>query len=195
MKKILVFDSETTGLPPKGAKYETDFDQFPHVVQLAWFFNDTYHDYIIRPDGWTIPAEATKVHGITTEQALEQGKDWFFVVSLFIADCLEAEKLVGHNIYFDSSIIKANILRENVPEIAEFVESALHKDKRVCTMMKTIKFVNAKYENGRGGKFPRLEELYTKLFNETFDAHNALEDVKATLRCALKLNELQIIEL
>ena len=62
-------------------------------------------------------------------------------------------------------------------------------------MMKTIKFVNAKYENGRGGKFPRLEELYTKLFNETFDAHNALEDVKATLRCALKLNELQIIEL
>lgn len=195
-KDVLVFDSETTGLPPKGAKYDTDFASFPHVVQLSWFLNGNFQDYIIKPEGWEIPIEATAIHGISTERALEYGTPFNFVANHFIHDCLIAKKIVGHNIYFDSSIIKANILRLEIPEFyTVHVEPALDKDKRICTMMKTIKFVNAKFANGNGGKFPKLEELYFHLFKEDFPAHNSLEDVKATLRCADKLVELGIIEI
>lgn len=196
MENILIFDSETTGLPPKGAKYETDYLQFPHIVQLAWVFNGIYKDHIIKPEGYEIPKEATAIHGITTEMATEKGQSFKSVIDEFIDDCFVAKKIVGHNIYFDTSIIKANILRSEVPAFFfDKADIALDKEKRICTMMRTIKFVNAKYPDGRGGKFPKLEELYLKLFNETFPAHNALEDVKATERCFNELVNLKIIEL
>lgn len=63
-------------------------------------------------------------------------------------------------------------------------------------MMKTIKFVGALYSNGRPGKYPKLEELYSKLFpGETFPAHDALEDIRALRRCVPELVNLGIIEL
>lgn len=196
MKNVLVFDSETTGLPAKGANYAVDFEQFPHVVQLAWWINGVHKSYIVKPDGWEIPEEATKIHGITTEQALKEGIPFAKIADEYIHDCMVADIIIGHNIYFDSSIIKANILRMGMPNYYnDLVEPAMDKSKRICTMMKTIKFVDAKFENGRGGKFPRLEELYEKLFSATFPAHNAHEDVKATLRCVEELLKIGIIEI
>lgn len=105
--------------------------------------------------------------------------------------------LVGHNIYFDTSIVKAMILRIMGREYYDAkAEDALFKGKRIDTMMKTIKFVGALYANGRPGKFPTLEELYNKCFpGETFPAHDALEDVKACKRCIPVLVENGIIEL
>jgi len=150
----------------------------------------------VKPDGWVIPAEATAIHGITTEHALEVGEPFARIADHFVHDCMIADIIIGHNIYFDSSIIKANILRMGMPNwYNDIVEPAMDKTKRRCTMMKTIKFVDAKFENGRGGKFPKLEELYFKLFAEDFPAHNALEDVKATLRCTESLIALGIIEI
>lgn len=34
LKDICFFDCETTGIPAKGLKWDADFNQFPHVVQL-----------------------------------------------------------------------------------------------------------------------------------------------------------------
>ena len=47
---VLFFDVETTGLPPKGAKWENDFAQFPDIVQISWSIGDKEKDYIIKPD-------------------------------------------------------------------------------------------------------------------------------------------------
>ena len=104
--------------------------------------------------------------------------------------------ICAHNIYFDSSIIKANVLRYLGRDYYDvIVDSALDKCKRIDTMYKTAKFVNAHTYSGRF-KFPRLEELYARLFNnETFPAHNALEDVRALKKCIGPLVELGLIEL
>lgn len=195
MENYLVLDIESTGLVPKGADYKTDFESFPNIVQLAWYFNGEYYDYIIKPEGWTIPEEAAKIHGITTEIALEKGIEMATVLDKFIDDCYEAEKLIGFNIYFDTSTIKANIRREFglFDPIISASDNALDKSKRIDTMMKTIKFVGAKQEGKNTPKFPSLEDLYTKLFGETFNAHNALDDVKATKRCYDELVKLKII--
>lgn len=196
MENFLVFDCETTGFPPKGADYKTDFEKFPHIVQLAWYFNGEYHDYIVKPEGWTIPDEAAKIHSITTEIALEKGVPLEFVFPYFISDCNEAERLVGHNLYFDISTIKANARREydNDNEANEIYDKALDKSKRIDTMMKTIKFVGAKQQGKNTPKFPSLEDLYMKLFGESFEgAHDASNDVKATKRCYEELVRLKII--
>lgn len=195
LKDVLVFDTETTGLVGKGLKYETDFEQFPQIVQLAWTINGVKKDFIIFPDGYIIPDEAALIHGITTEIAIDKGDPWVVVLFDFIEDCKKAKIIVGHNIYFDTSIIKANCLRLNDPETFASLEEAIHKFKRICTMMKTIKFVGAKQEGSNRAKFPSLEELYFKIFNEGFPAHNAAEDVKATIRCLPHLVEAGLIVL
>lgn len=186
---ILFFDTETTGLPPSKARWEVDYDSFPHIVQLSWIMGDKEEDHIIRPDGWKIPEESTLIHGISHERAMDEGEDMAEVLSMFVEDCVVAEMLVGFNIYFDTSVVKANILRTIGRNYYDCkADAALHKSKRYDLMFKTIKLVRAR--NSRGGaKFPSLVELYNCLFGESFPAHNALEDVKATIRCYNELNQ------
>ena len=154
-------------------------------------------NHIIRPDGWEIPQETVDVHGITTEYALEHGEPFAAVVDMFIQDCHDAGLICGHNIHFDTSIIKANILRELGREYydANDVESALYKGKRIDTMRPTMKWVDARMANGRL-KFPNLTELYSRCFpGESFPAHDALEDVKAVAKCLPVILELGLVEL
>ncbi len=194
MTKELIFDTETTGLVPKGLNYKTDYEGFPNIVQIAWLFEGELKDYIIFPEDWVISDEVAKIHGITQDIALRKGHYFNDVLIEFISDCTKAEKIIAHNIYFDTSIIKANILRAMPDSFALMADSALDKSKRICTMMKTIKFIGAKQKDSNRLKFPTLLELYDKLFEEKFPAHDAGEDVKATKRCFDELVKLRVIE-
>jgi DNA polymerase III epsilon subunit-like protein len=111
LKDICFFDCETTGVPAKGLKWDADFEQFPHVVQLAWSLGDKEKSYIIKPDNYEIPPETTAIHGITTERAIAEGVPFAEVVDEFLADANAAPLVCAHNIYFDSSMLKANVLR------------------------------------------------------------------------------------
>ena len=194
---VLFFDTETTGIPGRSANWETDFMDYPHVVQLAWMHGCKSESHIIRPEGWEIPQETVDVHGITTEYALEHGEPFAAVVDMFIQDFHEAGLICGHNIHFDTSIIKANILRELGREYydANDVEGALYKGKRIDTMRPTMKWVDARRANG-AIKFPNLSELYSRCFpGESFPAHDAMEDVKAVARCLPVILENGLVEL
>ena len=194
---VLFFDTETTGVPERSWEWHTDFDKYPHVVQMAWLHGCKVETHIIRPDGWEIPQETVDVHGITTEYALEHGEPFASVVDMFIQDCHDAGLICGHNIHFDTSIIKANILRELGREYydANDVENALYKGKQIDTMRPTMKWVDARMANGRL-KFPNLSELYSRCFpGESFPAHDALEDVKAVAKCLPVILENGLVEL
>lgn len=75
---FLIFDTETTGLPGNWNAPLTDFNNWPRVVQLAWRLHDntgkllSAKSVIIRPDGFAIPFNAEKVHGISTDRALKK---------------------------------------------------------------------------------------------------------------------------
>lgn len=194
---VLFFDTETTGIPDRAAKWDTDFADYPHVVQMAWVHGCKVENHIIRPDGWEIPEETVEIHGITTEYALEHGEPFELVVDMFINDCHNAGLICGHNIHFDTGIVKANILRSlgRTYYDANDVESALYKGKRIDTMRSTMKWVDARNNWGKL-KFPNLGELYSRCFpGETFPAHDALEDVKAVARCLPIILEQGLVEL
>lgn len=195
--RILILDCETTGLPPKGAKWNEDFNDFPYIVQVAWRFDGVIKSEIIKPEGWTIPEESTQIHGISQQRAWKEGTPFYRIVDALVKDCLRADLIIGHNIYFDISIVKANILREMGMGYykSSDCEEAFHKGKRIDTMRSSMKWVDARTQDGRL-KFPRLEELYSRCFpKETFPAHDAGEDVKALARCVSVLIERGLIEL
>ena len=75
----LIFDTETTGLPKRWNSPISDTDNWPRCIQIAWQLHDAMgncienQDYLIQPDGFNIPYDAEKIHGISTELAQEQG--------------------------------------------------------------------------------------------------------------------------
>lgn len=184
----LFFDTETTGLPKDYKAPVSDLNNWPRLVQLAYLQFDTNGnelssgDFIIKPEGFSIPVEVSKVHGITNEMALRHGSSLMFVLEVFTSLISYSEILVAHNMSFDEKIVGAEFLRASM-------NNPIHVKKKICTMKSTIDFcaITGKY----GYKYPGLSELYQKLFNTGFDeAHNALADIRATARCFWELKRL-----
>ena len=184
----LIFDTETTGLPRNWAAPITDTNNWPRCIQIAWQLHDElgnlieHQDYLIKPDGFNIPFDAERIHGISTELAQEQGFNLEEVLEKFSIALSKAKFIVGQNVGFDVNIMGCEFYRK---EIQSVMSSMPVLD--TCTEV-TASLL--KLAGGRGGKFklPTLTELYSFLFIIPFDeAHNATADVEATARCFFEL--------
>lgn len=188
----LFFDTETTGLPRSWKAPVTDLDNWPRLVQLAFLLSDREGnrlaggDFIIKPEGFTIPAEASRIHGITTERAVKEGKDLRAVLDEFQAAVSRAEYLIAHNLSFDEKIMGAEFLRNKMPD-------TLPPKVKICTMQSGTDL--CAIPGPYGNKWPKLTELHYKLFQAGFEeAHNAAADLAATIKCFWELKRLGIIK-
>jgi len=186
----LVFDTETTGLPRNRNAHFSDLDNWPRLVQIAWLLFDQdgelqeNKNFIILPEGFSIPDEAAKIHGITTERAVEEGIPVRKVLAELSASVDRSHTLVAHNIAFDENVICAEFLR------AELSHRILQKE-RICTMIAGTEY--CQIPGPYGYKWPTLSELYYALFKEDFtEAHDAGIDVTACARCYFRLKDLHL---
>jgi DNA polymerase-3 subunit alpha len=191
----LVFDTETTGLPQNFNAPLTDSDNWPRMVQIAWQLHDDEgnllenQDYLIKPEDFDIPFNASRIHGISTKMAMDEGRDLQEVLVEF-SEVIKKSKIgVGHNIIFDYNIVGAEFLRKDL-------ENSLEKLQSADTMILGTDY--CKLGSGRNGKWksPKLTELFEILFKEKFDeAHNAAADVNATAQIFFEMMRLNIISL
>lgn len=189
----LFFDTETTGLPLKWNAPINDLDNWPRIVQIAWLYFDkngnelSSKEYIIKPEGFFIPHDSAKVHGITTDIANEKGIQLKAVLNEFSKILKESKFLIAHNISFDHKVTSAEFLRKKIT-------SNINQIKQICTMESSVDYCKIPGGVTKPFKFPKLSELHMKLFNKDFqDAHNALVDVKACAKCFFELQKLGII--
>lgn len=184
----LIFDTETTGLPLNFNAPVTDVNNWPHMVQLAWQLHDVHGkllesgNYLVRPDGkFTIPFNAAKIHGITTELAQANGHDIKEVLENFRLVLDKASFLIGHNISFDEKIVGSEYYRhygDDTVMDGQYIDTKNDATTEYCQL-----------PGGKGGKFkwPTLNELHFKLFGEHFSsAHNAAADVEGNARVFLE---------
>ncbi|MGB7527384.1 DNA polymerase III subunit alpha [Sphingobacterium cellulitidis] len=184
----IIFDTETTGLPKRWDAPITDTDNWPRCIQIAWQLHDEmgrlveHQDYLIKPDGFNIPYDSEKIHGISTELAESDGIPLTDVLVKFNEALAKAKFVVGQNVGFDVNIMGCEFYRYQV-------------DSPMSSMpvLDTCTEVTAellKLPGGRGGRYklPTLTELHSYLFGVPFsEAHNATADVEATTRCFFEL--------
>jgi len=184
----LIFDTETTGLPKNWNAPLTDSDNWPRCIQIAWQLHDAmgnvieHQDYLVKPEGFDIPYDAERIHGISTALAEKDGIALSEVLEKFNIALSKSKYVVGQNVGFDLNIMGAEFHRlsigNNLQEMP-VLDTCTEKTATLCQL-----------PGGRGGKFklPTLTELHKHLFGEGFgEAHNATADVEATTRCFLEL--------
>mgnify|MGYP000424538976 FL=1 len=184
----LIFDTETTGLPKRWNAPITDTDNWPRCIQIAWQLHDAmgncidHQDYLVQPEGFNIPYDAEKIHGISTELAQEQGIPLAEVLEKFNEALGKTKFVVGQNVKFDLNIMGAEFVRGDVANPLQelpVLDTCTEHTASLCQI-----------PGGRYGKFklPTLTELHEFLFNVPFaEAHNATADVEATTRCFFEL--------
>lgn len=186
--KRLFLDTETTGLCKDLKKSPMDSDNWPRMVSVAYILCEDReiiesNYYIIKPKGYIIPAEAARVHGISTAKAVSEGVDLYKVLDIIKQKIDECHCIVGHNIEFDINVINAEFYRYNKTLPA-------HLKPHYCTM-KLSKDICGLPNN----KYPTLQELYSILKGKTFEnAHDAFADTQAAMECFWILQDSGVLE-
>ena len=195
--KILVFDTETTGLPTN--KYESVkpkwYKCWGYIVQISWILYDTERnrsvemaDHIIKiNEDIDLPESSIKIHGITREDMEIYGEPFREILPKFINVLNNCDCIVGHNISFDINMVRAEMMRRGCVDYFTMINKPFH-----CTMKSNIDYCKIQvtsYTGRKYFKFPKLMELHKKIYGYIPEnLHNSLVDVIVCLRCYLKLN-------
>lgn len=174
--KIVLFDTETTGLPKTRLPATRGPNNWPHMVSIAWIVMEDEimikERYAVIKPKWTIPADSIAIHGVTQEIANEKGEEIDKVIKEFLDE--SPDLMIAHNMNFDFNVLINAILWDvgiNYPKVP----------KQFCTMesMKGVCKLPSQYRGGY--KPPKLSELYEFVFNKKPAAgqlHNSLYDTQ-----------------
>jgi DNA polymerase III epsilon subunit-like protein len=167
---FLIIDTETTGLPD--LYQPADAPGQPRAASVAMIFADDNLDVEfewsakIKPDGWEMPEEVSRINGLTTDDLAKNGIPIWFSLVFYAAGIDAGRIVVAHNITFDTKIMRGELRR------------ALMRDRRsemstICTMLE------ARRAFRKGG----LAHAYWCAFSEVIEGHHgALADARACLR-------------
>ena len=180
--KTVFFDTETTGIAVKSKiPAIAGPNNWPDIASIAWWVYEDralvkkeYH--LVKPAGWIISPEVSRIHGITHAAAEAKGEPLRDVITLFLTDLQGAFHVIAHNMYFDKNVVfHAAKWRLGIdpqwPTEAEF-----------CSMEQSKEELRIPSKFGRAGdlwKWPRLDELFEATFGRPApeNAHNAERDV------------------
>lgn len=111
----LVYDTETTGLPL--FRDPSDDPRQPHIIQVAaGLFDDAGRcvrsfSALVKPDGWDIPDEITRLTGISQGAAEALGIPEAKAAEGLVKLWSMADVRVAHNAAFDTRIVRIALKR------------------------------------------------------------------------------------
>jgi DNA polymerase III epsilon subunit-like protein len=184
--KVLVFDTETTGLPVERNPSIYDTQKWPHVIQLSYIVYDSEtnelitveDDYIHIDANVNITPESQNIHKITKEILDSKGIPIQEALEKFNKFATMSDLLVGHNVSFDKRMVIVEGIRNKI---------RMNVHDTYCTMKNSVEICKIERVGQNGDKYfkyPTLSELYNELFKKApKNTHNALIDILLCMRC------------
>lgn len=205
--RVLVFDTETTGLPKTKIMSPDTLNLWPHIVQFSYVIYDINLNDIVGSSNnivkiseeLTIPEDSVKIHGITKDISNMKGSHLNIILKDFFYHLRNVDLLVGHNVSFDINMVKVELMRmiylNESQDETKLYKTDLHlltNFKNICCTLKdSIQLCKIETLDKYGKpyfKYPKLVELHQKLFESTpNNLHNSFNDVLVTLRCYVKM--------
>jgi DNA polymerase III epsilon subunit-like protein len=188
--KVLIFDTETTGLPDGKNPSIYDTQKWPHIIQLSYIIYDSEtndivtleDDYISIEDDVIIQPESQKVHNISRELLSSKGIPIEHALEKFNRFSDMSDVLVGHNVSFDKRMVMVEGIRNKI---------RMNLHDTYCTMKNSVELCKIQrfWPNGdMYFKYPTLSELHDELFKKIpKNTHNALIDILICMRCFVKI--------
>lgn len=188
---MAAFDIESTGVDPETARIVT-----ASVVEINAGQKPVVREWLANP-GVDIPAEATAVHGITTEHAREHGQDPAEVaraISGLLADLVEEGKpIVIYNAPYDLTLLDRECRRydgvhpvRGVPTLHERCED----DGLNLYVVDPLVLDRACEPRRKGAGSRKLTYICQNVYGIPLsdeDAHGSTADALATARVAWKI--------
>lgn len=213
--RIVLFDTETNGLPQRKNAPVTEVGVYPAILSLSWALYevimkseeiiftllDKQTRFLRLPPKVPWDTSAAVIHGITEEQA-RFGSDRVSAstaIKEFISVLQSADIVVAHNMAFDKSVVQAAAFACGLPLNYTYWS---HHLRLICTMEYTRDFVKIPFHQYQQilsspprspHKPPKLKELYFWLFNRNFEhqfnirLHSSEIDVDCLSRCFIEL--------
>lgn len=162
--EFYVLDTETTGLDKKA-----------QIVELGLIDQNGKKliDTLVKPT-IQIPDEAIAIHGITTEQAMEEGKSWVDVLGQLKSILNEDTDLVIYNADYDIRLIHQTSRIHKIPMDEMGIVTGVH-----CAMLEYAEYWGE--ETSRGYKWQSLVNACAQQNVKVENAHRAVADCQMTL--------------
>ena len=180
-RNIMIVDTETDYTPVDLDTSYKSIDKWPIIKQIAWTIYDKnghplFSKNFYLDDSFQVSDDFTSIYPFSR-------KPKHTAIKEFTYDLENCDIIVGHNIKYDVQVILSELYRLGLST------DYLANIKQFCTMKNSIDICG--FETEWGNRFPKLQELYSKLFHRPFsNAHDAYYDVKATADCFWELIEL-----
>jgi DNA polymerase-3 subunit epsilon len=136
-----------------------------------------------------ISPESTAIHGITSELSRARGIPIEVALFDFKHAANRCGRMVAHNLEFDKNMLIVEFYRARI-------FNSVFPPSEYCTMKHgtPICKLTKTWDDGRTSlKFPKLIELYHRLFGTDIPSpvglHNAKVDVDICLKCYVKMTE------
>jgi DNA polymerase III epsilon subunit-like protein len=189
-KRYAVIDTETSGL--FDFSKPADAEGQPRLANLAiiMLYDDltlhAEHDFLIKPDGWEMGAEAGAVNGLTTETLNDLGRPVGEVLRAYSALIEEGYIVATFNAQFDTKVMRGEMRRAGVPDLFE-------RTPNVCIMRALTPICKVPKKSGAGYKFPKLSEACAFFKIDEPKAHSALGDARSAAALLRELGKLNAI--
>lgn len=210
MKKFLIVDTETTGLPVTYSASFQDTANWPRIIELAWELcwenGETIEKSceLVCPDGWRYPVgEFWDQHGFNEADNILNGIEMPKLLNQLAIAMNCADVMICHNLSYDKPIIECEFFRYSIfPKAVrrQLIENDIHLKAglrpegvpllKECTKLLFTPVLKLPGFNGQYA-WPKLEAAYEYCFSKPYvDGHHADSDVQATKEIYLWLQEM-----
>ena len=177
-QKILFISTETTGIP----------GELPRLLELTCLMTDgegreleSYCAIVKISPIFVIPS----ISPITREMTEQSGQDIEIIFAEFSRLYDACDIIVSHNVEFQLYILAL--------ENKLSCHKLLFTKPSICTMTNSAQLVGIPKEwDDSGYKWPKLSELYKKLFRTQYSASHGLPKVRVIAKCFFELVRLQV---
>lgn len=184
--KYAIIDTETSGLfdfsKPADAEGQP---RLAHLSMILLDEEDQEHlvDFVVKPDGWEIGAEAVAVNGLTMEYLNQHGVPVADVLASYAGIIDDGYIIVAFNAQFDLKMMRGEMRRAGIDDRFEVTPN-------ICVMRAATDVVCVPKKTGKGFKFPKLSEACEFFGITNGGEHTADGDARAALEIFRKLREL-----